>query len=88
MRQNEVWADMARRKLTFHPDLDWRHIKLWGLFSWGAVSPLIKDGKLLTDMGRENKIVWVRPTEETYRKHIEPLLSKPLHELEKLSGWA
>lgn len=89
MRQEIVWAEMARRKIKFHNNTDWQKIRPWGLFSWGCVSKLIKQGKLLAPgYSRENKIVWVYPSEETYQKHIKPLLDKySLNELTHMAGW-
>jgi hypothetical protein len=87
-RKNVVWAEMARRKVQFHPDKEWDKIELWGLFQWGAVSPLLKSGELLTRDAKENKIIWVRPTQETWEKYIKPLVeSRPLDELTALAGW-
>lgn len=83
-----IWAELARRKLQFHPDKKWQDIKLWGLFNWGDVSKLIKSGDLLSDGRRENKVVWVAPSAECYKKHVEPLLqTKTLDELTRLAGW-
>ncbi len=58
-RQQQIWAEMARRKVQFHPDEQWDHITLWGLFSWGEVSKLLKTGLLKTNMERENQTIWV-----------------------------
>lgn len=82
-----VWAEMARRKQQFHADKEWSSIKLWGLFQWGMVSKLIKSGDLITDMQKENKTVWVRPSPEAYRQYIEPLLSYPIERLTTMAGW-
>lgn len=86
-KETIVWAEMARRKIAFHNSEDWNKIKLWGLFSWGMVSSLIKKGELLTDMTKENKTVWVRPSEKAYNEKIKPLLCHPLPSLEKMAGW-
>lgn len=82
-----VWAEMARRKLQFHPNKEWSEIRLWGLFNWGEVSHMIKEGDLLTDMAKENKTIWVRPSEKAYKENIEPLLNKNIEELTRLAGW-
>lgn len=87
-KEQTVWYEMARRKKAFHADKDWRGIKLWGLFLWGEVSALLKRGDLLTDMRKENKTIWVWPSEEAYTKYILPHLDKPLAELERLAGWS
>lgn len=83
-----IWAEMARRKLAFHKDENWQDIKLWGLFQWGFVSHLIKTGQLITNMKKENKTIWVRPSEKAYNDFILPLLRCfTLKELEKKAGW-
>jgi hypothetical protein len=82
-----VWAEMARRKKFFHRNTKWSDITLWGLFNWGMVSLLIKNGELITDMKKENKIVWVRPTKKTWKTKIKPLLTISLKELERMAGW-
>ncbi len=86
--KKEVAAEMARRKVRFHTNEDWQDIKLWGLFKWGDISHLIKKGVLITDMRKENKIVWVKPSKEFYEKEIKPLIeTKTLEELTILAGW-
>lgn len=87
LRNDIVWAEMARRKIQFHADEKWQNIRLWGLFSWGSVSHLILSGALLTTYKKENKTIWVTPTKETYEKYIQPLLSVELTELTRLAGW-
>lgn len=90
MKNKIIYAEMARRKVQFHKNEDWSTIKLWGLFSWGAVSRMINDGRLKTPSTytRENKTVWVYPTAEVYEKHIKPLIEKyTLEELTTMSGW-
>lgn len=88
MRKAEIWAEMARRKLQFHPNEEWQDIRLWGLFSWGCVSRLLKSGELRTHMRKGNKTIWVTPSPEAYEKHIKPLLERhTLEELSKLAGW-
>lgn len=87
MRTNEIWAEMARRKKQFHASEDWRTLRLWGLFNWNDVKRQLDRGELLTDMRKENRTVWVWPSEQAYRARIEPLLAKPLDELLSLAGW-
>jgi hypothetical protein len=82
-----IWAEMARRKNLFHPNEEWNTIKLWGLFSWGMVSRLIKSGELITDGKRENKTVWVRPSVDAYKQNIEPLLGHSIEFLSSMAGW-
>lgn len=38
-------------------------------------------------MQKENKTIWVYPSEKAYNKYIKPLLNHSLKELLKLSGW-
>lgn len=88
MRKSEIWAEMARRKVRFHPDEEWNTIRLWGLFSWGCVSALLKTGELVTDMQKENRTIWVRPSPDAWERHIRPLVeTKTLDELTSLAGW-
>lgn len=83
-----VWAEMARRKVRFHKNEKWSEITLWGLFLWGAVSHLLKKGLLITDMRKENRTIWVRPSREAWNKHIKPLIeTHTLDELTRLAGW-
>jgi len=74
-KQRAIWAEMARRKVKFYKDTEWYKIRLWGLFSWGDVSWLIEQGLLLTEMRRENRTVWVWPSEDIWVEHIEPLVA-------------
>jgi hypothetical protein len=86
--EQTIWAEMARRKVQFHSNEDWNAIRLWGLFSWGTVRHLVKKGLLLTDMAKENKTVWVWPSEEAWNTHIRPLIEKhDLDELTTMAGW-
>lgn len=88
MSQRTVWAEMARRKVQFHPAEEWHTIKLWGLFMWDDVSPLLKSGLLLTHMRKENRTIWVRPSPEAWEKHIQPLIgAHSLNDLTALAGW-
>lgn len=88
MKKNIIWAEMARRKVQFHPNENWQTLRLWGLFDWDDVSKLIESGELLTDMKKENKTIWVWPSDKAYRDNIEPLLNKyTLDELSVLAGW-
>jgi len=82
-----IYAEMARRKKQFHNSEEWNKIKLWGLFSWGFVSHLIKSGELLTDMKKENKTIWVYPSKECYDKNILPLMDHSIEFLSSMAGW-
>ena len=86
-KDKPIWAEMARRKKQFHPNESWDKIRLWGLFSWGQVSHLIKRGELKTDMVKENKTIWVTPSPEAYEKYIKPLLCYDVEKLQRLAGW-
>ena len=88
IKVSEIWAEMARRKVQFHKHEHWRAIRLWGLFNWGTVKRLLDRGLLITDYTKENKTIWVQPSEQAYHKHIEPLLRRhTLDELKKMAGW-
>ena len=88
LSKSVIWAEMARRKVQFHADEEWQNIRLWGLFDWGDVSGLLKSGELVTDMAKENRTIWVRPSKEAYESHIEPLIKgHSLEELKRLAGW-
>lgn len=89
MGKKEIWAEMARRKVQFHANEEWDTIKLWGLFDWGTVSKLLKSGELLAPgYTRENKTIWVKPTRETWEKHIKPLVDTcTLEQLTQMAGW-
>ena len=88
MKRTEIWAEMARRKVQFHRDENWNEIKLWGLFNWGDVRPLLEKGLLLTSYRKENRVIWVTPSKEAWERHIKPLVDKyPLSELLSLAGW-
>lgn len=88
MNKSRIWADMARRKVQFHKNEDWDKIRLWGLFHWGDVSPLLKSGLLKTDMKKEHVVIWVTPSKEAWEKHIKPLIEKhTLEKLTKMAGW-
>jgi len=82
----EVWAEMARRKIRFHPTEEWNTIHLWGLFTWGGVRHLLEKGLLLTDMRKENVTIWVRPSQEAWEQHVKPLVER--HSPEELTSQA
>jgi len=88
LNATELWAEMARRKVQFHPDEEWDTIKLWGLFKWGEITRYLKSGELITDMVKENVTVWVRPSKEAWEKEIKPLIDKhDLDTLTTMAGW-
>jgi hypothetical protein len=83
-----VAAEMARRKMQFHRDENWDEIRLWGLFNWDEISHLLASGELHTHMIKENRAVWVTPSESFWLEYIKPLVdSFSLDELLKLAGW-
>ena len=85
---SQIWAEMARRKILFHPDEEWDKITLWGLFRWGNVSHLLKSGDLITDMVKENETIWVTPSKEAWEKYINPLINEhSLDTLTRRAGW-
>lgn len=87
-KEEKIWYEMARRKVAFHSEVEWNEIMLWGLFNWGDVSALIKAGKLITNMKKEHKVVWVTPSEEAWNNHIKPLLAfNSLEDLTHRAGW-
>ena len=88
MTKPEMCAEMARRKVRFHPNEQWDEIKLWGLFQWGTVSKWFETGELITTMRKENKTVWVTPSKELWETKIKPMIEKySLDELTSLAGW-
>ena len=83
-----VRAEFARRAVQFHKGEELEKIRLWGLFSWDAVSRYLKDGRVLTDMRKENRTIWCVPSQEEIDKHIRPMVEKhTLEELTQLAGW-
>lgn len=87
-KDSQIWAEMARRKVRFHKKEKWDKITLWGLFDWGAVSHLLKSGELVTNMKKENKIIWVQPSRVAWLNHIKPLIEKySLPTLTQRAGW-
>lgn len=88
MTKKEMCAEMARRKVRFHPNEKWDEIKLWGLFEWGNISKWVKSGDLKTSYTRENKIVWVQPSEKLWKDEIKPLTEQySLEMLTQMAGW-
>ena len=84
----EVWAEMARRKVRFHCNEDWDKIRLWGLFQWGEITHYLKSGELITDMRKENKTVWVKPSKDAWEKKIKPLIDQyDIDTLTRMAGW-
>ena len=90
LREQVIWAEMARRKVQFHPNDEWSTIKLWGLFRWGAIKRQRDNGELLCPgYTRENRTVWCFPSPEAWETKIKPLIEKyTLDELTQIAGWA
>lgn len=89
MRNSEIWAEMARRKVQFHNNEDWDKIRLWGLFSWGSIKRQRDSGELLCPgYTRVNQTVWCVPSQEAWENKIKPLIEKyDLATLTRLAGW-
>lgn len=73
---SEIWEKMALAKVKNHKDEDWFNISLWDQFNWSDVAYLIKTKKLLTNEHKSKKIIWVKPTAETYLLNIEPIIKQ------------
>jgi len=88
MGDDEIWFEMARRKVQFHDKKDWKAVRTWGLFNYSYIKHLLNSGELLTNMHEENIIVWVYPSEKAWLEKIKPLIDEyPLDELTKKAGW-
>lgn len=89
MTKKSIAAEFARRAKQFHPDEEPMKINLWGLFSWGAISKLIKSGEIIPNNGftKINKIIWCKPSQDFYDKEIKPLMELPLDKLSRMAGW-
>ena len=78
-------VEFTRQKLLFHKDEDWHDIQCFGLFSWSDVSKYLvgnpariksfKESLIETNMKKENRTIWCRPTEYFWKKYIMPLMS-------------
>lgn len=71
-----IGKEFARRKVKFHSTEDWRTIKCFGLFSWGAVSRLLGKELYAPGYSKENKIIWCVPSEEFYNKWVVPRIEE------------
>ncbi len=79
LAKSVVWAEMARRKVLFHPNEPWDAIGEWGIFSWGQISHLLKSGELITGATKSESRgcgIWVQPSANAYRTKIKPLIDK------------
>jgi hypothetical protein len=84
MGKKSVAMEFARRAKVFHPNDEPFSIKNWGLFSWGAISKLVKSGEVILNSGysKENKTVWCRPSQAFYDKWVKPCMSYSANELQ------
>ena len=89
INEQAIWAEMARRKVQFHPNEEWDTIKLWGLFQWGGIKRQRDNGELLCpSYAKENRTVWCQPSKEAWENKIKPLIEKyTLLELQQMAGW-
>ena len=72
-RQN-LASELARRKFIWYRDEDFRTIKCFGLFMWGEVSHHLKKNLITTNYTKENKTIWVNPTEKFYNDEVLPIV--------------
>lgn len=87
LAKSTIAAEFARRAKQFHSDEKPMEITLWGLFSWGDVSPYIKTGEIIPNAGytKENRTIWCKPSQAFFDKWIAPLL-KPNDRLHGREG--
>jgi hypothetical protein len=82
LKNNLIYADMARRYLLFHAGEPWQDVKLWGLFNRSQVARQLKTGALKTFSYYASGHIWVYPTCETYLTKIKPIIdTKTLPEI-------
>jgi len=76
--KSAIAAEFARRAKQFHAGKKPMEIELWGLFSWGEVSPYIKTGEIIpnAEFTKKNWIIWCKPSQAFFDKWIAPLLTK------------
>lgn len=76
LSKTEIGKEFARRANLFHPKEKPMEIRLWGLFSWGSISPYVKTGEITLNKGfaKENKIVWCKPSQKFYNKWVAHLI--------------
>lgn len=84
MGKKSVAMEFARRAKFFHPNEEPFSITLWGLFSWGAISKLVKSGEVILNEGyrKENKIIWCKPSKAFYDKWVKPFMSYSVEDLQ------
>jgi len=71
-----IAGEFARRAKQFHSNENPMDIQLWGLFSWGEVSPYIKTGEIIPNDGftKENRLIWCKPSQAFFDKWIVPCM--------------
>lgn len=74
--KTNIAKEFARRAKTFHPAENPMDIALWGLFRWGDISPYIKTKEIIPNsgFGKENRIIWCKPSQKFYDKWVKPEL--------------
>ena len=89
IRVEELWAEMARRKVQFHANEEWHEIDLWGLFTASSIRRQLARGELISLHTPARFTCWVRPSKQAWEEKIFPLIEKhSLAELTVMSGWA
>ena len=75
MKIDQVWAEMARRKVQFHNKEKWNEIRLWLLAKPREVKKFTQEGLLHAYGGETPKVLnWYQPSEEAWVKYIKPLV--------------
>lgn len=76
MSKYKIGMEFARRAKQFHANENPMEIHLWGLFSWGDVSPYIKTGEIIPNAGfsKQNVTIWCKPSLEFFNKFIKQKL--------------
>jgi hypothetical protein len=91
MSKKVLFAELARRKLQFHPDQEYDQINLWCIGFPSAIRRYVDSGMLL--LSTQNKLVpgrafWFKPSKETWEIHVKPLTEKyTIDELTRMAGW-
>lgn len=78
--EQRIMGEFLRRYVCFHEGEDMYKIRLWGLFSWGTVSKMIKECKVKTDMKKENKTIWCQPHKVLIDEILKPAYQKYLND--------
>jgi len=70
--EQRICGELLRRYVRFHENEEMENIRLWGLANWGEVSKMIKEGKIITSMKKENRIIWFTPCKLIIDKVLKP----------------